>query len=180
MCEDRIGLAGDIEDPFPMSEIIWPNEYSPKNTHVFVSNEIAIPAPPETIWAWLIRAKSWPEWYSNSSNVDLQGPNLAAGMTFHWKTFGVSLESRVREFVSCQRLAWDAKSFGVNAYHAWLLDPRPDGTTRVLTEETQNGWIARPGSALMPNRMHRFHQLWLEGLSAKAQSGPPPAPFATR
>jgi uncharacterized protein YndB with AHSA1/START domain len=151
-----------------VSGIIWPDEYRPDKTHVFVSNEIVIPAPPETVWGWLIRAKNWPDWYSNSSNVDR---DLAAGVTFHWKTFGVSLESRVREFVPCERLAWDAKSFGVEAYHAWLLERRPDGTTRVLTEETQNGWIARLGSALMPNRMHRFHQIWLKALSAKAQSG---------
>jgi hypothetical protein len=155
-----------------MNTIIWPNEYSPQNTKLFVSNEIVVPAAPETIWAWLIRASLWPTWYSNSSNVDR---DLAADVTFHWRTFGVSLESKVREFVPYRRLAWDAKSLGVDAYHAWLLDPKPDGTTRVLTEETQNGWIARAGAALMPNRMHRFHQIWLESLSAKSQSGLPPA-----
>src|ERR1017187_3215808 len=116
-----------------MSGIIWPNEYRPENPHVFVSNEVVIPAAPETVWAWLIRAKSWPEWYSNSSNVVLQGRDLAAGMTFHWKTFGVSLKSTVSEFVPHERLAWDAKTFGVDAYHAWLLDPLAGGTTRVLT-----------------------------------------------
>jgi len=49
----------------------------------------------------------------------------------------------------------------------------PDGSTHVLTEETQNGWLARLGKLLMPNRMAANHQLWLEGLSARGESGPP-------
>ncbi|MGB5987855.1 MAG: hypothetical protein WBG37_21290 [Desulfobacterales bacterium] len=45
----------------------------------------------------------------------------------------------------------------------------------MLTEETQHGWAARLGNLLAPNRMHKFHQLWLEGLEIQASAGLPPS-----
>jgi hypothetical protein len=41
-----------------------------------------------------------------------------------------------------ERLAWDAHCNGVHAYHAWAFEKR-DGGVYVLTEEMQNGWLAR-------------------------------------
>jgi hypothetical protein len=74
----------------------------------------------------------------------------------------------VREFEPLERLAWSARGIGVDAYHAWLFEPN-----NVLTEETQNGFLARLGSLAMPNRMHKYHQIWLENLSEKALTGLP-------
>ena len=74
----------------------------------------------------------------------------------------------------CERIAWDARCCGVRAYHAWLLRKVPGGC-HVVTEETQHGWLARLGDLLLPRRMHRGHQAWLEALSAKAAAGLPPA-----
>jgi hypothetical protein len=31
----------------------------------------------------------------------------------------------------------------------------------------------------MPNRMHHYHQIWLEQLNAKAAEGPPPPVLGT-
>jgi hypothetical protein len=33
----------------------------------------------------------------------------------------------------------------------------------VLTEETQTGWLARLGALVMPGRMSKWYQRWLEG-----------------
>jgi hypothetical protein len=132
-------------------------------------------AKPEDVWAWLLRAVRWPTWYPNCSNVRLEDspkPDLAPGVHFRWRTNGVSLRSHVMEFEPCQRLDWDARGIGVHAYHAWLIEPRPSGCW-VLTEETQLGWLARLGKLLMPNKMSRVHQLWLERLQAMAVEGPP-------
>jgi len=132
----------------------WPTHYSPANSPVHVRNELSMPSAPEVVWAWLIRAKLWPEWYENSSNVRfLQGspPDLALGTRFRWKTFGVTIESTVLEFVPGQRIAWDADGVGVDAYHAWVLHRTEQGC-HVLTEETQHGWAARLQSLLRPAR----------------------------
>lgn len=88
----------------------------------------------------------------------------------------MNLRTQVTEFEPVQRIAWLAKGVGVEAYHAWLLTPTPEGGCRILTQETQWGWLARLGKLLMPSRMHSQHQLWLEGLASVAQAAPPSAP----
>ena len=134
-------------------------------------------ASKDRVWAWLTRASLWPTWYVNSANIKFlegTGPDLAKGTRFRWKTFGITLTSTVLEHVPEERIAWDAHAFGVDAYHAWVLQPSGQGCL-VVTEETQHGSLARLGKALMPNRMHKFHQLWLEALEHKGRGGLPPA-----
>jgi uncharacterized protein YndB with AHSA1/START domain len=160
----------------PSPEIDWPDRYHPRNCPVHVHNELDMAAPPDRVWAWLTHATLWPSWYGNSANVsflDESGPQLQQGTRFRWKTFGVTVTSTVLEYVPGERLAWDAHGLGVDAFHAWVLQPSDRGC-RVLTEETQHGWLARLGGLFVPGRMHKHHQLWLEGLENKARSGPPP------
>ena len=157
----------------------WPARYAPGTAPVHVRNELEMDVPIDHVWAWLIRAQLWPTWYPNSADVTfLQGspPDLSAGTRFRWKTFNVSLESTVLEFVPRQRIAWDARGFGVDAYHAWVIAPAPRGSY-VLTEETQHGWLARLGSIVLPWRMHKYHQIWLEQLRDNAARGLPPAAY---
>ena len=54
-----------------------------------------------------------------------------------------------------------------------VIEPRADGCN-VLTAENQNGLATRLQAALLPNRMHKHHQIWLERLAAKARNGLPP------
>ncbi len=157
-------------------QIRWPERYLPAKADVFCHNEITIAASPETIWAWLIRAESWPSWYSNAAHihfVSTSGPNLRNRSRIRWNTFGVRITSKVLEFESPSRLGWDCHGIGLNAYHAWVLTPQSDGTTHVMTEETQTGWLVRLGKMLMPSRKQRMHQMWLEGLKVRAEAGAP-------
>jgi len=158
------------------SQIVWPARYDPKNCPVHVRNELTMPASPDAVWAWLICAQLWPTWYANSSNVRfLKGspPDLALGTRFTWITFGFPIESTVLEFVPGERIAWDGHGFGLDVYHAWLIEKAGDGC-RVITEETQHGLMPWLGSILMPKRMWKGHQMWLEGLRANAAKGGPP------
>jgi len=134
-------------------------------------------ADPVCVWAWLMRAVLWPSWYANAAQVRLldgSGQDLMAGSRFRWKTFGITIDSTVMEYVPGERIGWDAQAIGVDAYHAWVLQPSTRGCL-VLTEETQHGWLARLSDRAMPGRMHKYHQLWLEQLEEKAQCGLPPA-----
>ena len=156
--------------------IQWPAEYAPAVSTVFVSNEVVIPAAAEHVWRWLIRAELWPAWYSNSADIHFlshAGPDLRNRSRFRWKTFGLRITSKVLQFEPCRRLAWDAHGVGLEAYHAWVLTPLADGSTHVLTEETQKGWLASVMQKLAPNRVKSMHQMWLESLSRKAQGGLP-------
>ncbi len=155
-------------------EIIWPEKYSPANTRIHVSNEIKINSTPEIIWSWLVRAARWPEWYTPIKQVAIEGGagDLSSGASFTWRIFGVTFSSKVEEFVPYERLAWSARYEGVDAYHAWLIEKGPEGC-RVLTEENQNGWLARLNSLLRPSNVSYYHYLWLEALAKKAGAGPP-------
>jgi hypothetical protein len=79
----------------------------------------------------------------------------------------------VEEFVPYERLAWSAQFEGVDAYHAWLIEKKPEGC-RVLTEENQKGWLARLNYLVRPSNVRYYHHVWLEALKAKAKEGYPP------
>lgn len=153
--------------------IHWPDKYHPSRTPVHVRNDIDIAAPCERVWARLIRAQEWPSWYPNSSRMRfVRGtpPDLAMGTEFRWRTFGVGIRSTVVEFEPPYRIAWDARGIGVDAYHAWLLEPDANGC-HVTTEETQYGFMARLGALVLPQRMYRGHELWLNRLRDEVTSG---------
>jgi uncharacterized protein YndB with AHSA1/START domain len=79
----------------------WAAGFEPESSSVYARNEIAIAAPAERVWRWLIRAAKWPEWYSNSANVSFlsgEPPDLALDTEFRWKTFGATITSRVIVF----------------------------------------------------------------------------------
>ena len=159
------------------TEIRWPDHYHPRNTAIHVRNEIDIAAAPEIVWSWLIRAQRWPTWYVNSANVqfvDGAPSDLALGTRFKWRTFGASIESTVQEFVSNERIAWNGKAFGVDVYHAWLIVKTPQGC-KVITEESQRGFMTRLSALVFPKRMWKFHQFWLAGLRDRAEAGTPPS-----
>ena len=161
-----------------MSLIRWPEKYRPERTAVHAHNELEMPVPPEPVWAWLVRADLWSTWYSNAKDVVIHGASreLGPGVTFRWKTFGATLTSKVEEFVPCERLAWTARVTGIDVYHAWLIERTTSGC-HVLTEENQNGLLARLSNSLRPGNMERYHQVWLRNLMVKAGQGyPPPAP----
>jgi len=160
------------------NRIIWPTGFEPESCPIHVHNDLEIPAEPEAVWAWLIRAQLWPTWYPNSSNIRFlsgQPPDLSLGTRFQWKTFGVTIESTVLEFVPHERLAWDAHGSGLESYHPWLIQKTEKGC-HVTTEEVEHGSLARLARTLRPNRIEQQHQIWLENLRAKAVSGLPLAP----
>jgi uncharacterized protein YndB with AHSA1/START domain len=153
-----------------LDSIAWPPRYAPDNVPVHVRNERTMRVAPAAVWAALVRAADWPVWYPNSSRVTfLRGspPDLAKGTKFRWKTFGVTIESTVLEFAPPERIAWDARGPGIDAYHAWLIRPTAEGC-HVLTEESQHGWLARLGHWIFPRRMYRGHELWLASLERRA------------
>ncbi len=150
--------------------IRWPVGYAPGESPVHVENHIDIAAPKSVIWSHLIRAADWPDWYANASAVEVAsgGRDLSDGERFRWRTFGVGLDTQVREWVADERIAWLATATGIRAYHAWLIVPTAGGCT-VITEETQHGLVARAGKLLFPSRMYNWHQKWLEGLKTRSE-----------
>ena len=159
------------------NRIVWPQHYDPANCPVHVRNTLQIPATPSVVWAWLVRAQLWPKWYPNAANVQfLKGkpPDLALGTRIKWKTFSLTVQSTVLEFVPPERLAWDAHATGSDSYHAWLIQNTGAGCS-VLTEETERGILPRLQKVLAPHRIVKMHQVWLEKLKENAAKGMPPS-----
>ncbi len=155
----------------PMTEHVnWPPEYAPDRSPIHAVNEIDIAAPPSKVWALLVGAPHWSEYYQNASNVHVAGGSTTLSMDtrFAWTTAGIELKSQVREFVPETRLAWDALSEGGKAYHTWLITPTQVGC-HVRTEETQQGPLWIENDRTHPGGLHKVHQIWIEALKAAAE-----------
>lgn len=100
---------------------------------------------------------------------------LGIGTRFRWSVLGVPVETVVEECEPPVRLAWSGTGLGAAAYHSWDLAPTLGGC-RVITEETQRGFL--PSLARVALRpLLRFTQVrWLDALAKVAV--PPPAPRA--
>lgn len=160
-----------IDNAMTNEAIIYPAKFEPSNCSIFVHNEILINASSEEIWLSLVNATTWHEWYSNASKIQILNYHnnyLLAGSKFKWRTFGINLESEIVEFIPHQRLAWKAVGMGTFAYHAWLIIPTENGC-KVITEETQYGWLCRLGKFLIPNLIYKYNQIWLNGLKDKSE-----------
>jgi len=113
-------------------------------------------------WRHLIHATAWPDWYSNASDVTVNASSglLGAGVTFDWITFGAHIHSTVHEFEPTARIGWYGETDQWLAYHTWLLEPRDEGTTYVVMEETGSGLNPKKLAGSNPGHMHRGHDLW--------------------
>jgi len=155
-------------------EYPWPEAHRPDRCPVSSFNELSIAAPAERVWAWLVRAPRWPEFYRNARRVEIEGgaDELTAGVTFRWTTFNLRVQTTVTEFEPARRLAWFGKGYGSTGYHSWTFEPRGD-QCHVITEETQRGILPSLGRFYIRGALHRQHQAWLDGLARMAAGGLP-------
>lgn len=177
------GLVGFLTGPLTTNPsarnynqaIIWPEGFHPTESKFYVENEIEIDASPEIVWSILIEAESWPNWYEGAKDVKVTGknsPNLSQEAKLSWKTMGLKFDSKVKEFESNQRLAWLSDKKSIQGYHVWIITPTETGC-RVLTAETQNGWLTFFEKTFQPKKLHRLHDIWLAALKQKAESAQP-------
>ena len=83
------------------ADIRWPDGFDPDDADLFAHNAVIINAPTMTVWAKLVAAAAWPTWYSNASDVVIDDPSgeLGEHVTFNWTTFGLTIASKVADFV---------------------------------------------------------------------------------
>ncbi len=120
-----------------MAELTGINERAP----VVGKSEIEIAAAPEAVWEVLTAFERWPSWNKDVRSMSMQGP-VAEGSVFRWKAGPGTITSTIRLVEPPRRIAWTGKTLGVKAIHFWHLEPR-DGKTRVRTEESYEGLVAR-------------------------------------
>ena len=158
------------------SRISWPPDLRPENSPVYSYNELEIGSDAELIWSWLIRAESWSSWYPNCKELKIlngDGPNLQADTEFDWITFGVRVKTKIDKFIPYETLSWRGTGLGAEGYHIWTIKPMKY-SYKVITEEVQKGFVPYVGRYPIKKLLHRYHQIWLEGLAKMAESGVPP------
>jgi uncharacterized protein YndB with AHSA1/START domain len=153
--------------------IHWPEGFEPQNADLFSHNELAINASCERVWSHIIDATKWPSWYPNSKDIRILGGEklLQSGTIFRWTTFGLSIESRVNEFVPYSRIGWYGYAPGAKPsfYHTWYLVPQGDACL-AITDEVGKGQDAAHLRQSDEGLMHRGHDLWLATLRWMAES----------
>ena len=150
----------------------WPADALPAEAAVFTHDERVVPAAPEQVWTWLVRAGDWPEWYGNAERVLLPAgvDRLEAGTRFTWTTFRVRLVSEVVVWEAPTAIGWRWWRRGAWGYHGWGLQEHPAGC-RVVTEESQCGPLPRLAPRLLSWALHAAHDLWHRQLADRAVHG---------
>jgi uncharacterized protein YndB with AHSA1/START domain len=151
--------------------INWPEKYQPSKSSFFVHNEIYINAPSGVVWQLLLDAERWPQWYVGAKNVkyiDSSTKRLADGIVFNWNTMGFGFTSTIKEFVPERSLCWESVKRNIKGYHAWLIIPTDSGC-RVITDETQNGWLTFFEKTFQPAKLKRLHDVWLKSLKEQSE-----------
>lgn len=156
------------------ARVHWPPGFEPARAPVFSHNELEIAVPPATVWAWLVAAPRWPELYANCTRMRITGggDRLADRTRFTWRTFGVAVDTTVDGFVPERYLSWTGRGLGARGHHVWLIAPTPNGC-RVVTEETQIGFVAKVLAPPLRRGLVREHQRWLEGFARAGLLGTP-------
>lgn len=150
---------------------VWPPGFEPEHARLYLRNARDLEASLGAVWAALVAAPAWPNWYPNARAVKLPPgqTTLSEGTRFTWMQTGVALESVVVEFVPERRLAWSARSPFIQAYHTWDLAPSEKGCS-VVTDETQRGMMPTLLGPFLRPKMLAVHDLWLEKLEERARA----------
>ena len=164
-------LASNGDGAERSREIHWPNGFHPEQADLFAHNEIVVHAPCQKVFANIVDAQGWPEWYPNSHNVKLlNSPDgkLHEGTRFSWDTFGVHIESRVHEFVPNNRIGCFGDGTGMHAYHTFLLLGTNE-RCHIVTEEVVKGPGAVEFREKQPNVMHEGQDLRLRSPKPRSE-----------
>lgn len=166
-------LPGAISAQSPDQDYVvnWPPGYEPGKSKFFVHNEIEIAAAPEKVWAILIEAAEWPDWYKGAQDVIISESDssfLQQNSVFTWKTMGLNFKSTIKEFEQASRLSWESKKKSIQGYHAWVIIPTATGC-RVITDESQNGWLTFFEKTFQGKKLKRLHDVWLRELKKRSE-----------
>lgn len=136
------------------------------------SGEVLADARPETVWDTISDLESWPRWMAGVKAMRVDG-TLGVGTAFEWKAGPGTIRSQVLECDRPRSIGWKGRTFGISALHVWRMAPE-DGGTRVFTEESWSGPLARLLPGLMHKTVRRALDNGLAELKAEAERRDPP------
>jgi uncharacterized protein YndB with AHSA1/START domain len=139
------------------------------NAPVIVEAEVEIAAPPEAVWEVLTDFARWPSWNPNVKSMSFEG-EVAEGSVFRWKAGPGTITSTIRGVERPRLIGWTGRTLGMDAVHLYRLTPR-DGSTRVQTEESFAGPVARLARGPLRTMLRKSLAAGLERLKARVEAG---------
>jgi hypothetical protein len=138
-----------------------------RSAPVVAASEIAVAAPPDTVWEVLAAIDQWPSWNPDVKWASLEG-DVAEGTRFRWKSGPGTITSILQRVERPRLIAWSGRTFGIDAVHVWRLEPGNAGT-RVRTEESFHGVFARVFRRWLQKTLARTLDQGLRHLKAEAE-----------
>jgi len=129
--------------------------------------EIEIAASPDAVWALHADIAAWPEWHPD---ITATNPDdlVDAGSTFTWKSGPGTITSTIVVFDPPGKMLWTGRAMGTRAIHDWRFESS-NGGTRVVTEESMEGWPVSLYRGFFQKTLDRSLDAWLSGLKARAE-----------
>ncbi|WP_324662441.1 SRPBCC domain-containing protein [Haloarcula sediminis] len=142
-----------------------------------VSVAVDVPAGPDTVWAVLTDTEAYPQW---NTLLSVRG-EYAVGETVAVRLSipglpSVPISPEITAVEPERALRWRSRLFGIEADHAFLLEPRADGGTRFVQTEQFSGPLAGRVVERLERRIRRGFEQMNVGLCRRAvelRDGPP-------
>jgi uncharacterized protein YndB with AHSA1/START domain len=136
-----------------------------RNAPALASAEAVLAATPEAVWALLSDIDGWPAWNADVKQARLNGP-LAPGSRFTWKAGPGTIHSVLQVVEAPHRIGWTGRTMGIAAAHVWDIAAGKAGT-RVLTEESWDGFIVKLLRGMMRKQLQKSMDAGLRHLEAE-------------
>lgn len=136
------------------------------------SGEIRIERPVEQVWDLLVDLRGWEAWAPDIHDVRLDSAVVVDGR-FAWAIGRTRIRSRFAVVEPARELTWTGTALWTTAIDRHVLQPTPDGATRLSIEESLAG-------ALVPlffssAKLRAQHEQWLTAAKAAAEGRAPTA-----
>ncbi|WP_277541417.1 SRPBCC domain-containing protein [Haloarcula laminariae] len=134
-----------------------------------VSVAVDIPAVPETVWAVLTDTEAYPQWNTllSVSGEYAVGETVTARLSIPGLPT-VPISPEIIAVEPGRALRWRSRLFGIEAEHAFLLEPLEDGQTRFVQREQFSGAMAGPVVSRFERRIRRGFEQMNVGLRRRA------------
>ena len=134
---------------------------------IVIRREIDIFAPPDLVWDWISRVDLWSDWHpevSSSHWVGDPGPNGR----FKWRKSLLGVPSIVTRWREAREFAWSGTAWGITSHQVFLLDG-DFKSTRIICEQSIEGFGARMLTPLARRFAERWSEMWLGALKTRIE-----------
>jgi hypothetical protein len=145
----------------------------PPDAPVVGQSEAEIDASPDVVWDVLTGIERWPMWNPDVKSVSMQG-SLTEGSEFRWKAGPGTIKSTIQHVEPPELIAWRGTTFGIKAFHVYVLEPRGEKTF-VRTAESYDGLVSRLFRGSLKKTLDRALANGIQSLKAEAERRSPRA-----